>query len=114
MFLWSQELQEKKQGISQERDELLNKVVSLENKLKAAAEENATTERESVESKEEVQLVKNQLLQLKENLQVEQKEKEVSCRSEKPPSLPSPSIFSLPKRSLLFSIGENYLHTAML
>ena len=70
-------------GISQERDELLNKVESYENKLKAAAEEKAASNRAFVDNKEEVQSVKNQLLQLKENLQVEQKEKEVSLRSRK-------------------------------
>ena len=65
-------------GISQERDELVNKIESFDNQLKAAAEEKAVIDRELSDTKEEFQSVKNQLLELKENLQIELKEKEVS------------------------------------
>ena len=75
------ELAERMKSISQERDELRNKVGVCEIQLKATSEEKAVTDREFIDSKEEVQSVKNQLLELKENLQVEQKEKEVSKRS---------------------------------
>lgn len=51
---------------------------SCDNQLRAAAQEKAAIDREFSDTKEEFQSVKNQLLQLKENLQVEQKEKEVS------------------------------------
>lgn len=94
------ELAERIKSISQERDELRNKVEACEIQLKAAAEEKAVTDREFIDSKEEVQSVKNQLLELKENLQVEQKEKEVSKRSKRSP----PSIPSLTHRSI--TIGE--------
>ena len=76
------ELQQQMQDISRDRDELLKKMESYDNQLKAAAEEKATIDREFSDTKEEFQSVKNHLLQLKENLQVEQKEKEVSLRSE--------------------------------
>lgn len=75
------ELQEKMQDISRDRDELLKKMESCDNRLKAAAEEKAVIDREFSDTKEEFQTVKNHLLQLKENLQVEQKEKEVSMRN---------------------------------
>lgn len=65
-------------GMSRERDELVNRVESFDHQLKTAAEEKEAIDREFNETKEEFQFVKNQLLQLKENLQVEQKEKEVS------------------------------------
>ena len=45
--------------------------------LKAAAEEREAVDKEFKDSKDEFQSVKNQLLQLKENLQIEQREKEV-------------------------------------
>ena len=64
--------------MSQERDELVIKVESFENQLKAAAEEKAVIDKEFGETKEEFQSVMSQLSELKENLQVELKEKEVS------------------------------------
>lgn len=94
------ELAERMKSISQERDELRNRVGVCEIQLKATSEEKAVTDREFIDSKEEVQSVKNQLLELKENLQVEQKEKEVSKRSKMSPS----SLHSLTHRSI--TIGE--------
>ena len=69
------------QDISRDRDELLKKMESYDNRLKAATEEKAAIDREFSDTKEEFQSVKSHLLQLKENLQVEQKEKEVSMRN---------------------------------
>ena len=57
--------------MSQERDELRGKVKSFENQLNAVAVEKAALYKE-------FQSVMEQLSELKENLQVEQKEKEVS------------------------------------
>ena len=92
-------------SISQERDELRNKVGVCEIQLKATSEEKAVTDREFIDSKEEVQSVKNQLLELKENLQVEQKEKEVSKSSKMSPS----SLPSLTHRSITIGEGSSYL-----
>ena len=49
----------------------------FDKQLKAAAEEREAVDKEFKDSKDEFQSVKNQLLQLKENLQIEQREKEV-------------------------------------
>ena len=57
--------------MSQDRDELRGEVKSFENQLNAVAVEKATLYKE-------FQSVMDQLSELKENLQVEQKEKEVS------------------------------------
>ena len=57
--------------MSQERDELRSKTKSFENQLNAVAVEKAALYKE-------FQSVMDQLSELKENLQVEQKEKEVS------------------------------------
>lgn len=64
-------LQAELKKMSQERDELRNEVKSFENQLNAVAVEKAALYKE-------FQSVMDQLSELKENLQVEQKEKEVS------------------------------------
>lgn len=71
-------LQEELKIMSQGRDDLVSKVESFENQLNVAAEENAAIYKEFSDTKEELQSVMGQLSELKENLQVEQKEKEVS------------------------------------
>ena len=63
--------------VTHQRDELLSKVEVFDKQLKAAAEEREAVDKEFKDSKDEFQSVKNQLLQLKENLQIEQREKEV-------------------------------------
>lgn len=63
--------------VTYQRDELLSKVGVFDKQLKAAAEEREAVDKEFKDSKDEFQSVKNQLLQLKENLQIEQREKEV-------------------------------------
>ena len=70
-------LQEQLKGVSQERDEHKIKVESFEYHLKTATEERVALDKEFTDTKEELQAVKNHLAQLKENIQVEQKEKEV-------------------------------------
>ena len=64
-------LQAEVKNMSQERDELRSEVKSFENQLNAVAVEKAALYKE-------FQSVMDQLSELKENLQVEQKEKEVS------------------------------------
>lgn len=64
-------LQAELKSMSQERDELRRKMKSLENQLNAVAVEKAALHKE-------FQSVMDQLSELKENLQIEQKEKEVS------------------------------------
>ena len=63
--------------VTYQRDELLSKVEVFDKQLKAAAEEREAVDKEFKDSKDEFQSLKNQLLQLKENLQIEQREKEV-------------------------------------
>lgn len=63
--------------VTYQRDELLSKVEVFDKQLKAAAEEREAVDKEFKDSKDEFQSVKNQLLQLEENLQIEQREKEV-------------------------------------
>ena len=75
--IFLKDLQEQLKGVSQERDEHKIKVESFENHLKTAAEERVALDKEFSDTKEELQAVKNHLAQLKENLQVEQKKKEV-------------------------------------
>ena len=80
-FLFSfltKNLQEQLKNMSQEREELVMKVDLVENQLKAAAVEKAASDKEFSDTKEELRSVMSQLSELKENLQVEQKEKEVS------------------------------------
>lgn len=71
------DLQEQLKTVTHQRDELLGKVELFDKQLKAAAEEREAVDKEFKDSKDEFQSVKNQLLQLKENLQIEQREKEV-------------------------------------
>ena len=71
------DLQEQLKTVTHQRDELLSKVELFDKQLKAAAEERGAVDKEFKDSKDEFQSVKNQLLQLKENLQIEQREKEV-------------------------------------
>ena len=71
------DLQEQLKTVTHQRDELLSKVEVFDKQLKAAAEEREAVDKEFKDSKDEFQSVKNQLLQLKENLQIEQREKEV-------------------------------------
>jgi len=71
------DLQEQLKTVTHQRDELLSKVELFDKQLKAAAEEREAVDKEFKDSKDEFQSVKNQLLQLKENLQIEQREKEV-------------------------------------
>ena len=63
--------------MSQERDEHKIKTESLENNLKEADEGKSALNKEITDTKEELESVRNELSQLKENLQVELKEKEV-------------------------------------
>ena len=71
------DLQEQLKTVTHQRDELLSKIELFDKQLKAAAEEREAVDKEFKDSKDEFQSVKNQLLQLKENLQIEQREKEV-------------------------------------
>ena len=71
------DVQEQLKTVTHQRDELLSKVELFDKQLKAAAEEREAVDKEFKDSKDEFQSVKNQLLQLKENLQIEQREKEV-------------------------------------
>ena len=71
------DLQEQLKTVTHQRDELLSKVEVFDKQLKAAAEDREAVDKEFKDSKDEFQSVKNQLLQLKENLQIEQREKEV-------------------------------------
>ena len=71
------DLQAQLMTVTHQRDELLSKVEVFDKQLKAAAEEREAVDKEFKDSKDEFQSVKNQLLQLKENLQIEQREKEV-------------------------------------
>ena len=61
----------------QERDEHKIKAESFENHLKEAGEGKTALNKEITDTKEELESVRNELSQLKENLQVELKEKEV-------------------------------------
>ena len=63
--------------MSQERDEHKIKAESFENNLKEADEGKGALNKEISDTKEELESVRNELSQLKENLQVELKEKEV-------------------------------------
>ena len=67
-------------SLSQERDELKMNMESFEDQLKASAEEKAAMDKEFSDTKQEFQSVKSHLTELKENLQIEQKEKEVSVK----------------------------------
>lgn len=78
------------------------KVESLERQLKAAAEEKATIDKEFCDTKEELQSVMSQLSELKENLQVEQKEKEVSVEL-----VLSKCVWAVPLKKLLSSLQIN-------
>lgn len=71
------DLQEQLKTVTHQQDELLSKVEVFDKQLKAAAEDREAVDKEFKDSKDEFQSVKNQLLQLKENLQIEQREKEV-------------------------------------
>ena len=71
------DLQEQLKTVTHQRDELLSKVEVFDKQLKAAAEDREAVDKEFKDSKDEFQSVKNQLLQLKENLQIEHREKEV-------------------------------------
>ena len=71
------DLQEQLKTVTHQRDELLSKIELFDKQLKAAAEEREAVDKKFKDSKDEFQSVKNQLLQLKENLQIEQREKEV-------------------------------------
>ena len=70
-------MQEQLKNMSQERDEHKIKTESLENNLKEADEGKSALNKEITDTKEELESVRNELSQLKENLQVELKEKEV-------------------------------------
>ena len=63
--------------MSQERDEHKIKAESFENHFKEADEGKTALNKEITDTKEELESVRNELSQLKENLQVELKEKEV-------------------------------------
>ena len=63
--------------MSQERDEHRIKAESFENNLKEADEGKDALNKEISDTKEELESVRNELSQLKENLHVELKEKEV-------------------------------------
>lgn len=63
--------------MSQERDEHKIKAKSFENHLKEADEGKIALNKKITDTKEELESVRNELSQLKENLQVELKEKEV-------------------------------------
>ena len=70
-------MQEQFKNLSQERDEHKIKAESFENNLKEADEGKDALNKEISDTKEELESVRNELSQLKENLQVELKEKEV-------------------------------------
>ena len=70
-------MQEQLNNLSQERDEHKIKAESFENNLKEADEGKDALNKEISDTKEELESVRNELSQLKENLQVELKEKEV-------------------------------------
>ena len=70
-------MQEQLKNMSQERDEHKIKTESLENNLKEADEGKDALKKEITDTKEELASARNELSQLKENLQVELKEKEV-------------------------------------
>ena len=70
-------MQEQLKNMSQERDEHRIKAESFENNLKEADEGKDALNKEISDTKEELESVRNELSQLKENLQVELKEKEV-------------------------------------
>ena len=70
-------MQEQLKNLSQERDEHKIKAESFENNLKEADEGKDALNKEISDTKEELESVRNELSQLKENLQVELKEKEV-------------------------------------
>ena len=70
-------MQEQLKNMSQERDEHKIKAESFENNLKEADEGKDALKKEITDTKEELVSARNELSQLKENLQVELKEKEV-------------------------------------
>ena len=70
-------MQEQLKNLSQERDEHKIKAESFENNLKEADEGKDALNKEISDTKEELESVRNELSQLKENLQVELREKEV-------------------------------------
>ena len=70
-------MQEQFKNLSQERDEHKIKAESFENNLKEPDEGKDALNKEISDTKEELESVRNELSQLKENLQVELKEKEV-------------------------------------
>ena len=70
-------MQEQLKNMSQERDEHKIKAESFENHLKEADEGKIALNKEITDTKEELESVRNELSQLKENLHVELKEKEV-------------------------------------
>ena len=70
-------MQEQFKNLSQERDEHKIKAESFENNLKEADEGKDALNKEISDTKEELESVRNELSQLKENLQVELREKEV-------------------------------------
>ena len=77
MNIFFKDLQEQLKNMSQERDEHKIKAESFENHLKEADEGKTALNKEIADTKEELESVRNELSQLKENLQVELKEKEV-------------------------------------
>lgn len=84
------------------------KVESLERQLKAAAEEKATIDKEFCDTKEELQSVMSQLSELKENLQVEQKEKEVSVEL-----VLSKCVWAVPLKKTAFLAANKYSNTML-
>ena len=70
-------MQEQLKNMCQERDEHKIKAESFENHLKEVDEGKTALNKEITDTKEELESVRNELSQLKENLQVELKEKEV-------------------------------------
>ena len=70
-------MQEQLKNLSQERDEHKIKAESFENNLKEADEGKDALNKEISDTKKELESVRNELSQLKENLQVELREKEV-------------------------------------
>ena len=77
MYIFFQDLQKQLKNMSQERDEHKIKAESFENNLKEADEGKDALKKEITDTKEELVSARNELSQLKENLQVELKEKEV-------------------------------------
>ena len=77
MYIFFQDLQKQLKNMSQERDEHKIKAESFENNLKEADEGKDALKKEITDTKEELASARNELSQLKENLQVELKEKEV-------------------------------------